>query len=74
MIEQDKQDLEENTVQTLEKDPEKPRKKRTAEQKIGRQKLHEIKTNKVFSKMSASSSSFVGSEFAWSGLERLNIL
>jgi hypothetical protein len=49
LIEQDKQELEENTAQTLEKDHEKPRKKRSAEQKIGRQKLHEIRTNKVFS-------------------------
>ena len=49
LIEQDKQDLEENMVQTLKKDHEKPRKKRSAEQKIGRQKLHEIRTNKVFS-------------------------
>ena len=49
MIEQEKQDSEEKIVQTLEKDHEKPRKKRTAEQKIGRQKVHEIKTNKVYS-------------------------
>ena len=49
MIEQDKQELEENMVQSLEKDPEKPQRKRSAEQKIGRQKLHEIRTNKVFS-------------------------
>ena len=49
LIEQEKQDSEENIVQTLEKDHEKPRKKRTAEQKIGRQKVHEIKTNKVYS-------------------------
>src|SRR5665647_898886 len=49
MIEQEKQDSEEKIVQTLEKDHEKPRKKRTAEQKIGRQKLHEIKTMKVYS-------------------------
>ena len=49
LIEQDKQDLEENMVQTIKKDHEKPRKKRSAEQKIGRQKLHEIRTNKVFS-------------------------
>lgn len=48
MIEQDKQDLEEISIQPSEKDYEKPKKKRTAEQKIGRQKVHEIKTNKVF--------------------------
>jgi hypothetical protein len=48
LIEQDKQDLEEVAVQTSEKDIEKHRKKRTAEQKIGRQKIHEIRTNKVY--------------------------
>ena len=48
MIEQDKQDLGEISVQTSDKDIEKPKKKRTAEQKIGRQKWHEIKTNRVY--------------------------
>ena len=47
LIEQDKQDLEENSVQTSEKDHEKPKKKRTAEQKIGRQRVHEHKTDKI---------------------------
>ena len=73
LIEQDKQDLEENIVQTLEKH-EKPRKKRTAEQKIGRQKVHEIKTNKVYSQNERILENFAGSEFVWSGLERLIIL
>ena len=48
MIEQEKQDLGETSVQTSDKDIEKPKKKRTAEQKIGRQKWHEIKTNRVY--------------------------
>ena len=47
MIEQDKQDLGITSVQTSEKTTEKPRKKRTAEQKIGRHKVHELKTNKI---------------------------
>jgi hypothetical protein len=47
LIEQDKQELEENLVQTTEKDQEKPKKKRTAEQKIGRQRVHERKTDKI---------------------------
>ena len=48
LIEQDKQDLGEISVRTSGKDIEKPKKKRTAEQKIGRQKWHEIKTNRVY--------------------------
>jgi hypothetical protein len=47
LIEQDKQVLEESIVQTSEKDHEKTKKKRTAEQKIGRQRVHEHKTNKI---------------------------
>jgi RNA polymerase-binding transcription factor DksA len=48
LIEQDKQDLEENMVQTTEKDREKPKNKRSAEEKIGRLKYHEVLTKKVF--------------------------
>jgi hypothetical protein len=48
MNEQEKQDLEEIPVQTTEKDHEKPKNKRTAEEKIGRLKYHEVLTKKVF--------------------------
>jgi len=48
LIEQDKQDLEEISAQTSEKDREKPKKQRSAEDKIGRLKYHEVLTKKVF--------------------------
>jgi hypothetical protein len=48
LIEQDKQDLGEISVQTTEKDHEKPKKQRSAEEKIGRLKYHEVLTKKVF--------------------------
>jgi hypothetical protein len=48
MNEQDKQDLEEISVQTSDKDPEKPKNKRSPEEKIGRLKYHEVLTKKVF--------------------------
>ena len=48
MNKQDKQDLEENLVQTSGKDREKPKNKRSAEEKIGRLKYHEVLTKKVF--------------------------
>ena len=47
MVEQNEQDLENNLVQTPEKTAETPQKKRTAAQKIGRQRLHELKTEKA---------------------------
>jgi hypothetical protein len=46
--EQDKQDLAEISVQTSDKDREKPKNKRSAEEKIGRLKYHEVLTKKVF--------------------------
>ena len=46
--EQDKQDLEEISVQISDKDREKPKNKRSAEEKIGRLKYHEVLTKKVF--------------------------
>jgi hypothetical protein len=46
--EQDKHDLEEISVQTADKDREKPKNKRSAEEKIGRLKYHEVLTKKVF--------------------------
>jgi hypothetical protein len=49
LIEQDKQTLAESIVQTSENAMEKPKKKRTAEQKIGRHKVHELKTTKILS-------------------------
>jgi hypothetical protein len=48
LIEQDKQDLEEISAQTAEKAREKPKKQRSAEEKIGRLKYHEVLTKKVF--------------------------
>jgi hypothetical protein len=48
LIEQDKQEKRVNEVDTYKLVDKNPLKKRTAEQKVGRQKLHEIKTNKVF--------------------------
>ena len=48
MIEQDKQDVEEISAQITEKVCEKPRKQRSAEEKIGRLKYHEVLTKKVF--------------------------
>jgi hypothetical protein len=48
LIEQDKQDIEEISVQTTEKGYEKPKKQRSAEEKIGRLKYHEVLTKKVF--------------------------
>lgn len=48
MNEHVKQGLGEMAVQTQEKQAEKPKTKRTAEQKVGRQKMHELKTNKVY--------------------------
>jgi hypothetical protein len=48
LIEQDKQDLGEISVQTTEKDHEKPKIKRSAEEKIGRLKYHEVLTKKIF--------------------------
>jgi hypothetical protein len=48
MNEQDKQDLEEISVQTSDRNREKPKNKRSAEEKIGRLKYHEVLTKKVF--------------------------
>jgi len=48
MNEQDKQDVEEISVQTSDKDREKPKSKRSAEERIGRLKYHEVLTKKVF--------------------------
>jgi len=48
LIEQDKQDVEEISAQITEKVCEKPRKQRSAEEKIGRLKYHEVLTKKVF--------------------------
>ena len=48
LIEQDKQDLEKIAVQTVDKEREKPKKQRSAEEKIGRHKYHEVLTKKVF--------------------------
>lgn len=48
LIEQDKQVVEEISVQTIEKNQKKPKNKRTAEEKIGRIKYHEVLTKKVF--------------------------
>ena len=47
LVEQNEQDLANNLVQTPEKTAETPKKKRTAAQKIGRQRLHELKTEKA---------------------------
>ena len=46
--EQVEQGLVDVAVQTTEKQAKKPKKQRTAEQKIGRVKMHELRTNKVF--------------------------
>jgi hypothetical protein len=48
MNEQDKQDVEEISVQTSDAEREKPKNKRSAEEKIGRLKYHEVLTEKVF--------------------------
>lgn len=46
MTEQVKQDVEEKSVQTLEKTGKKPLKRRSQEDKVGRQKYHEVLTKK----------------------------
>ena len=51
MNKQVEQGLDELAVQNQEKQAEKPKIKRTAEQKIGRHRLHEIKTDKSYSKI-----------------------
>ena len=51
MVEQIEQGLEDNLVQTPQKTAETPQRKRTAAQKIGRQRLHEIKTEKACSQI-----------------------
>jgi hypothetical protein len=48
LIEQDKQDLEESLVQISDKDSEKPKTKRSQEDKVGRIKYHEVLTKKVY--------------------------
>ena len=48
LVEQEKQVLDENVVETDEKVVEKPKNKRSAEEKIGRLKYHEVLTKKVF--------------------------
>ena len=46
MGEQVKQDIDEKSIQTLEKTGEKPQKRRSQEDKIGRQKYHEVVTKR----------------------------
>jgi hypothetical protein len=48
LIEQNKQEAGSMLVQTQEKQAEKPQKKRSIEDKVGRQKWHQVLTKKVY--------------------------